>query len=79
MYLGFNYDLARGIQDELFRWAEQQRNVKRVRHAARWQSKLPEAEWPRAKSDEVPLRFDPGSDEPSDELSGGLTDELRAS
>ena len=31
MYMGFNYDLARGIQDELLRWAEEQRRIKRVR------------------------------------------------
>ena len=31
MYLGFNYDLARGMQDELLRWAEEQRKIKRVR------------------------------------------------
>jgi hypothetical protein len=31
VYLGFNYDLARGMQDELLRWAEEQRKVKRVR------------------------------------------------
>lgn len=31
MYLGFSYDLARGMQDELLRWAEEQRKIKRVR------------------------------------------------
>lgn len=31
MYLGFNYDLARGMQDELLRWAEEQRTIKQVR------------------------------------------------
>jgi hypothetical protein len=31
VYLGFNYDLARGMQDELLRWADEQRRVKRVR------------------------------------------------
>lgn len=31
MYLGFNYDLARGMQDELLRWADEQRRIKRVR------------------------------------------------
>lgn len=31
MYLGFNYDLARGMQDELLRWAEEQRQIKRAR------------------------------------------------
>ncbi len=31
MYLGFNYDLARGMQDELLRWAEEQRAIKQVR------------------------------------------------
>ena len=33
VYLGFNYDLARGMQDELLRWAEEQRRIKRVRAA----------------------------------------------
>jgi len=33
VYLGFNYDFARGIQDELLRWAEEQRTIKRVRAA----------------------------------------------
>jgi hypothetical protein len=31
VYLGFNYDLARGMQEELLRWAEGQRKIKRVR------------------------------------------------
>ena len=31
MYLGFNYDLARGMQDELLRWAAEQRKIKAVR------------------------------------------------
>ncbi len=31
VYLGLNYDLARGMQDELLRWAEEQRMIKRVR------------------------------------------------
>lgn len=31
MYLGFSYDLARGMQDELLRWADEQRKIKRVR------------------------------------------------
>ena len=31
MYLGFNYDLARGRQDELLRWAEELRTIKQVR------------------------------------------------
>ena len=34
MYLGFNYDLARGMQDELLRWAEEQRRIKRIRSRA---------------------------------------------
>jgi hypothetical protein len=33
MYLGFNYDLARGIQDELLRWAELERKAKSVKAA----------------------------------------------
>ena len=35
MYLGFNYDLARGMQEELLRWADQQRKVKKARVAQR--------------------------------------------
>ena len=31
MYLALNYDLARGMQEELLRWAEEQRKIKRVR------------------------------------------------
>lgn len=31
VYLGFSYDLARGMQDELLRWADEQRKIKRVR------------------------------------------------
>jgi len=31
VYLGFNYDLARGMQDELLRWAEEQRKIKRAK------------------------------------------------
>lgn len=41
MYLGFNYDFARGIQDELLRWAEEQRKIKRVRSAEAIQDLLP--------------------------------------
>jgi DNA polymerase II large subunit len=31
VYLGFSYDLARGMQDELLRWADEQKKIKRVR------------------------------------------------
>ncbi|HUP14641.1 MAG TPA: hypothetical protein VM848_01085 [Acidimicrobiia bacterium] len=48
MYLGLNYDLARGMQDELLRWAEEQRKIKRVR------SREPEEEFlPRSEPAEV--------------------------
>ena len=50
MYLGFNYDLARGMQDELLRWAEEQRQIKRVR------SREPEDNFvPRSEPVEVPI------------------------
>ena len=35
MYLGFNYDLARGMQAELLRWAGEQRKIRQVREARR--------------------------------------------
>ena len=44
MYLGFNYDLARGMQDELLRWAEEQRKIKRVRSRAPEEKFLPRSE-----------------------------------
>ncbi len=44
MYLGFNYDLARGMQDELLRWAEEQRKIKRVRSHQREENLLPRSE-----------------------------------
>lgn len=44
MYLGFNYDLARGMQDELLRWAEEQRKIKRVRSREPEENFLPRAE-----------------------------------
>ena len=48
MYLGLNYDLARGMQDELLRWAEEQRKIKRVR------SRQPEEKFlPRSELEEV--------------------------
>lgn len=48
MYLGFNYDLARGMQDELLRWAEEQRMIKRVRSHEAAEKLLP-----RPKLDDV--------------------------
>jgi hypothetical protein len=48
VYLGFNYDLARGMQDELLRWAEEQRRIKRVRSHDAAEELLP-----RAKQDDV--------------------------
>ena len=44
MYLGFNYDLARGMQDELLRWAEEQRKIKRVRSAHPAEDLIPRSE-----------------------------------
>ena len=44
MYLGFNYDFARGIQDELLRWAEEQRKIKRVRSAHSAHDLIPRSE-----------------------------------
>ena len=35
MYLGFNYDVARGRQAELLRWADEQRMIRQVREARR--------------------------------------------
>jgi hypothetical protein len=44
VYLGFNYDLARGMQDELLRWAEEQRKIKRVRSREPQEKFLPRSE-----------------------------------
>ena len=44
MYLGFNYDFARGMQDELLRWAEEQRMSKRVRSAPPAEALIPRSE-----------------------------------
>ena len=41
VYLGLNYDLARGMQDELLRWAEQQRRIKQVRSHESVESVIP--------------------------------------
>jgi hypothetical protein len=48
VYLGLNYDLARGMQDELLRWAEEQRRIKRVRSHDAAEKLLP-----RSKQDDV--------------------------
>ena len=58
MYLGFNYDLARGMQDELLRWAEEQRKIKRVRSRKPVEAFLPRSEpeedfRPRSKVEDV--------------------------
>lgn len=58
MYLGLNYDLARGMQDELLRWAEEQRQIKRVR------SREPEEEFLRRSE---PEKFRPIGDEALEE------------
>jgi hypothetical protein len=44
VYLGLNYDLARGMQDELLRWAEEQRQIKRVRSRESEEEFLPRSE-----------------------------------
>jgi len=44
VYLGFNYDLARGMQDELLRWAEEQRQIKRARLHQAEEKLLPRSE-----------------------------------
>lgn len=48
VYLGFSYDLARGRQDELLRWAEEQRRIKRVRSHHQEERLLP-----RSKMEDV--------------------------
>jgi len=58
VYLGFNYDLARGMQDELLRWAEEQRKIKRVRSRKPVEALLarsePEEDFlPRSKAEDV--------------------------
>lgn len=67
MYLGFNYDFARGMQDELLRWAEEQRKIKRVRAAQPLEDLLP--------------RSAPGVARQADEEMAGeeLVEERRAS
>jgi len=44
VYLGLNYDLARGMQDELLRWAEEQRKVKQARSHHPEEKLLPRSE-----------------------------------